>query len=164
MVPEDPPPRFCWKCGGDASEPDHARHCDGQQGHVEEEEKETPSPPPPPDNVRPFEPRAHARWTDPETSHAAADSLDPGTLNRIQGRVLDVLLTYRTMVDVDLVEVYRSRHGPTGSSTIRTRRRELVDLGLVEDSGERRTLASHRLAIVWRVTALAETRTYAKVK
>ena len=26
---------FCWYCGGNASEPDHADHCDGRQGHRE---------------------------------------------------------------------------------------------------------------------------------
>ena len=27
--------RFCFHCGGDASEPDHAAPCDGRQGAVE---------------------------------------------------------------------------------------------------------------------------------
>jgi len=40
----------CLFCGGDASEPDHASKCDGQQGHVEPDE-------PPPDP----EPRKTAR-------------------------------------------------------------------------------------------------------
>jgi hypothetical protein len=130
--------RFCYSCGGDADEPEHWRRCDGQQGHVEAELEAAIE-----------EPRAHARWTDPETSHDAAASLDPITLTSIQAKVLDVLQTRGPRPDVELVILYHARYGSAGESTIRTRRRELVDLGLVRDTGERVVLQSGRHAIVW---------------
>ena len=95
-------------------------------------------------------PRAHARTTDPHTSHAAADSLDPTTLTEIQTRVYCVLVAYGPMPDQALIFRYRCAYGHAGESTIRTRRHELVERGLVVDTGERVVQGNGRLAIVWR--------------
>lgn len=77
---------------------------------------------------------AHARSTDPETAHEAARSVD-----RLNPRRLDVLRTLdRPMIDLRLVAAYgESRYGETptvhaqSASGIRSRRAELVQLGLV---------------------------------
>lgn len=60
--------------------------------------------------------------------------------------------------DPDLVSLYDGLHGANpeafprqSESGIRTRRKELTDAGLVEDSGETVTLESGRKATVWRV-------------
>lgn len=100
-----------------------------------------------------FVDEARARSTDPETSHAAARSVKD--LRSSQADVLVVLRRMVPMTDEELVETYQdlARSGFVRSqspSGIRTRRSELVELGLVEDSGQRETLRSGRRAIVWK--------------
>lgn len=96
---------------------------------------------------------ARARESDPETSHAAADSITPDKLRASQRAVLNVLrLRGGKGTDEQIAESYTRGSWPAQSpSGLRTRRKELVEAGLVEDSGERVTLPSGRDSIVWRV-------------
>lgn len=88
----------------------------------------------------------HARATDPETSHEAAQSVI--NITPLKQEILQRLMT--PMTDADLIEVIR-----TGSrllvteSGVRSRRAELVQAGLVKDTGARVKLATGRNAIVW---------------
>lgn len=102
------------------------------------------------------EPVARARTTDPDTSHEAAQSVN-GTLARNQGYVLQ---TFREnvfpMTDHALFESYAALERPgivgrQSESGIRTRRKELVDRGVLEDSGVRVRLPSGRHAIRWQL-------------
>lgn len=88
-----------------------------------------------------------ARATDPKTSHDAAVSVD--NVTDTQRYVLSALR--RPRADVELVEAYRKfKRAPRASeSGIRSRRAELVDRGLVVDTGRRIRLDSGRFAIVW---------------
>jgi hypothetical protein len=90
---------------------------------------------------------AHARNTDPITSHEAAASVND--ITKTQEFILKALVRPRT--DIDLVEAYRNlKLAPRASeSGIRSRRAELVRAGLIMDTGERVKLASGRNAIVW---------------
>jgi hypothetical protein len=90
---------------------------------------------------------AKARKTDPSTSHDAAASVD--NITKTQEYVLKALR--RPRADVELVEAYRAfKTAPRASeSGIRSRRAELVDRGLVVDTGRRVRLDSGRFAIVW---------------
>ncbi len=90
---------------------------------------------------------ARARVSDPVTSHEAAASVDDVTAT--QEYVLKALRKARP--DVELVEAYRKfKRAPRASeSGIRSRRAELVDRGLVIDTGRRVRLESGRYAIVW---------------
>lgn len=90
---------------------------------------------------------AKARKTDPKTSHEAAESVD--RITETQEYVLRALR--RPRADVELVEAYRKfKRAPRASeSGIRSRRAELVDRGLVIDTGRRVRLESGRFAIVW---------------
>lgn len=93
---------------------------------------------------------AGARITDPQTSHEAAASVQ--NIKPTQSGILTILEFPKT--DEELVDAYYSMVSvglcPNASpSGIRSRRAELVAMGLVEDSGERRKLASGRSAIVW---------------
>jgi len=87
-----------------------------------------------------------ARTTDPETSHEAAQSVT--NITPLKQEILQRLMT--PMTDADLIETIR-----TGSrliateSGIRSRRAELVQAGLVKDTGARVKLATGRNAIVW---------------
>jgi hypothetical protein len=81
-----------------------------------------------------FEPHTRARPGDPDTSHAAA--------RRIQHTMTDVqiqVLTYfrsiypRAITDLDLQSYFND-----DKSTYRTRRSELVAMGLIVDTLERR--------------------------
>lgn len=97
-------------------------------------------------------PTAHARRTDPQTSHDAARSVRDLTAK--QAMILAVLDSAGPCDFDDLIENYRDRGLPAQSpSGIRTRVSELVARGLVEDSGDRSVLPSGRRAIVWRVAS-----------
>lgn len=96
-----------------------------------------------------------ARKTDPQTSHAAARSVEG--LRQRQSAVLSLLREYGPATHNQLIMRYiaaiQGGHVPIQSeSGIRTRCCELVDLGRVVDSGQRVTLCSGRRAIVWKVT------------
>jgi len=88
-----------------------------------------------------------ARNTDPQTSHDAAESVKNVTAT--QAAVLKILNRPRT--DPQLIEAYRKlKKVPLASeSGIRSRRAELVDKGLVEDTGKRATTSFGRQATVW---------------
>jgi hypothetical protein len=88
-----------------------------------------------------------ARNTDPQTSHDAADSVTH--LTETQAYVLRVLRRPRT--DPQLIEAYRKlKRAPLASeSGIRTRRAELVEKGLVQDTGQRDLTPYGRQSIVW---------------
>ena len=94
-------------------------------------------------------PKAHARRSDLDTSVAAAEEVTPH-IRELQALVLAFAKSCgrRGFTDVALNE-----HFETTSSTYRTRRSELVDKGLVEDSGERIALGGRgRKHALWRVT------------
>lgn len=94
-----------------------------------------------------------ARVGDPETSHAAAASVSSDELRFSQLAVLRTLGKIRRGTDADIAEAY-VYHGfsavqPQSPSGLRTRRAELVEQGLVVDTGKRKRLPSGRQAIVW---------------
>lgn len=92
---------------------------------------------------------AHARLTDPDTSHAAAASVN---VRRSQQQVL-ALLREGPATDQHLATRAYERGLTISPSGLRSRRHELVDAGLVEDTGLRERLPSGRHAAVWRATA-----------
>lgn len=90
----------------------------------------------------------NARRTDPQTSHDAARSVE--NVTETQAFIMKALT--RPATDVELVDRYRNmKRAPRASeSGIRSRRAELVDKGLIIDSGLRVVLPSGRRAIVWK--------------
>jgi hypothetical protein len=94
---------------------------------------------------------ARARSTDPETSWDAARSISRDGLRENQAAVLRLLRRYGPLTDEQIGELY-GHVPPQSPSGLRTRRHELQELGLVEDSGERARLRSGRQAIVWRAS------------
>ena len=74
--------------------------------------------------------RAHARFTDPQTSHDAAERITK-ELTMLQGQVWTALRTFGPWTDRQLVTALQATHG-RAESTWRTRRAELVDKGLVK--------------------------------
>lgn len=110
--------------------------------------------------------RAHARATDPGTSHAAARSV--GDLRETQAAVLALFDRLGPMTDEVAAAMYETaaqggiaemrdllpipRQSPSG---LRTRRDELVNLGYLMDTGDRQSLSTGRKGIVWGRTAQA---------
>jgi predicted ArsR family transcriptional regulator len=94
---------------------------------------------------------AHARNTDPTTSHAAARTVRRTQSARIRAVILHLLRDHGPQTDAELADAYDSLPGGPGVSPsgLRTRRCELVRQGLVVDSGGRVRLESGRTAIVW---------------
>ena len=88
-----------------------------------------------------------ARHTDPETSRRAAASVKDVT--QTQAGILRTLWQIGQGDDEDIYLYYGEYISESG---LRTRRSELVRLGLVEDSGRRGLTASGRSCIIWRLT------------
>jgi len=88
--------------------------------------------------------KAYARNTDPGTSHEAAAKVTP-KLRKLQQEVLDIFQRHRRLTDLDLQEVTY-----TAGSTYRTRRSELVKMGLLRNSGDRKHQAGAN-RIVWEI-------------
>lgn len=99
-------------------------------------------------------PVARARSADPDTSHAAAASLTSDAIRRSQQAVLRVLRDRGPMTDTSLVNEYEvqawkgaaPKQSPSG---IRTRRKELVEMGFVQAAGKKELLDSGRYAHTW---------------
>lgn len=97
--------------------------------------------------------RAHARRTDPSTSHAAAASVG-SDLTDNQRAVMTVLrVVGRPVLDEELVREYLSRykalHLPRQSeSGIRSRRSELSNR---LDEGEKKRMSTGRLGRTWSI-------------
>lgn len=89
---------------------------------------------------------AVARSTDPGTSWEAARSITPEKLRESQQVVLMALRGLGPMTDERLCWHLAEYLSPSGA---RSRRSELVAMGLVRDSGRKDVLRSGRRAIVW---------------
>lgn len=93
---------------------------------------------------------AKARTTDPHTSHDAAESVQNMTEKR--EAILHIFKVRSSMTDFELMEVYQEMQEflPVQSeSGIRTRRSELVQMGFLKDSGERKPNENGRSCVVW---------------
>ena len=107
-------------------------------------------------NTRTFQRRAspqvevaHARRTDPITSHLAAASVQG--IRASQRMILGALVRHGPGTDEDIYRWLKDEGHNISLSGARTRRSELVRLGIVEDSGEKTALPSRRLAVIWRL-------------
>ncbi len=92
---------------------------------------------------------ARARFTDPITSHEAAD----GTADQVkesQSAVYSLLESLGSMADFELIAHLEGHWSP---SRVRTARHELVELGVVADSGRFKKTPSNFRAKVWQVSA-----------
>ena len=89
------------------------------------------------------------RASDPATSKAAAESVAPRSGTQ-RYRVLNALVRFHRqgMTDAELATFLAMHPGSAAK-----RRGELADVGLVEDSGERRETPHGCMAIVWKPTA-----------
>lgn len=95
------------------------------------------------------------RELDPSTSFEAARSIKTENITKTMSGILDILRN-GPRHDSGIVHAYNalSIHHivPFASdSGIRSRRAQLVELGLVEDSGKRVKTNSGRMSIVWQV-------------
>lgn len=101
-----------------------------------------------------LEPSARARRSDPETSKAAARSVT--RIRQSQRLILETLRAKGPLSDEEIYSALLAAgffgNRPLSPSGARTRRKELVRLGYVESSSDRRKTAAGREAIVWRAT------------
>lgn len=97
-------------------------------------------------------PKAHARNSDPTTSHEAAASVRNLTLS--QAHILALYHELGDMTDGDLIHHYNDMvdggdYPPLSVSGIRTRRSELVIRGRLTDTGRRALTDAGRRTIIW---------------
>lgn len=105
------------------------------------------------DHLPDSEPRA--RTSDPDTSHEAAASVR--RVADTHAALLALFALYPAMTDEQMLDHYTSlrtimgwpRQSPSG---LRTRRSELVQAGLIGDSGDRARTTSGRACIIWQHT------------
>ncbi len=91
-----------------------------------------------------------SRTTDPSTSRAAA-SFQIETLKNKQLKVIERLRAGPMHDDQLATECFRLHGWPVGKSTARTRRAELVALGLVRNSGRKALLPTGCKSIIWEI-------------
>lgn len=89
------------------------------------------------------------RSNDPDTSHAAADSISLEAREASELFVLDLLRTQGLLTDDLILELACDRRTPWSASRLRTARKQLVDKGLVRDSLIRDFTRSGRRAVAW---------------
>jgi hypothetical protein len=117
-----------------------------------------------PENARIGEVRAMARWiheqleararsTDPDTSHEAARSIGSLRLNEVREAIL-ALLRVRPLADWMLVEFYSMDASLPKQSpqSIRSRRADLVRMGLIVEDGTAPHPETGRRHTLWRAT------------
>jgi hypothetical protein len=102
---------------------------------------------------------AHARLTDPETSHEAADTVSDVTV--LQGNILQLFKIARNrgrflLTDDDTVEIYgeeREQRGwaPATPQSIRSRRSELVTKGYIVFDGRYGLTVNGRRTRGWKL-------------
>lgn len=95
--------------------------------------------------------QAHARNSDPETSHAAASKVT--NLGPVRDGIINALYTFGPQTDEGLAAIFKKwaafpKCSPSG---LRSRRSELVTLGFIEDSGEVGKTEFGNDAIIWRL-------------
>lgn len=101
-------------------------------------------PPESPENAH----KAQARVSDPDTSHAAGKALTP-KVQAIQAEVL--AMAYGT--PIGFTDIALNEHFGSISSTYRSRRAELVTLGLIEDTGRTEKIGGKgRAHTLWAIT------------
>jgi hypothetical protein len=100
--------------------------------------------------------RGAARWSDPETSWQAAKRL--GDLTEQQAKVWQVLILNGAMIDELLIVKCREAGIGMSDSGIRSRRNELVNAGLVVDTGKTGRTVRGRNSTKWRAMSLDEYR------
>lgn len=92
--------------------------------------------------------RTLVRRTDPDTSYEAALSLSSERLSWCRRMIL-ALLRQGALTDEQIADRWAEVGSPQSPSSLRTRRAELVDAGLVRDSGRHGLTRSGRRTIIW---------------
>lgn len=93
---------------------------------------------------------AHARRTDPDTSHSAAASVK--NITTAHSQILGVLRGMGPLTDEQIYQHMRlDLLAKISESGCRSRRSELVNMAMVRDSGERRLTKAGRKSIVWAI-------------
>lgn len=90
----------------------------------------------------------HARGSDPDTSRQGPSQLQ---MTKSRKRVMQAL-QHRPLTDIELLQAPEI-HGKMSPSGARSRRAELVRMGIVQNSGKRRRCTSGRLHIVWELAS-----------
>lgn len=91
---------------------------------------------------------AHARGSDPETSHEAAAAQDPEKLRDSQREVLTLFEQHGPMIDLTMMACAERAGIKQSPSGLRTRRHELKEKGLLRHSG-RYEVVGKRRHIIW---------------
>lgn len=92
---------------------------------------------------------AHARNSDPATSHEAAESVKETT--PLQDRILSLYETHGAMIDDEMIQAYKAQFGPwwpATDSSLRSRRSDLHYAGKVVERGTKLN-ARGRKSLLW---------------
>jgi len=93
----------------------------------------------------------------PDTMHEGAQVI-ADQLPTLRNRVLTLYQQHGEMTDTEMIAAFRRTWGEGEYRSLSTRRRELVDAGLIEDSGRRHFNPATRCNnIIWRCTPRRKT-------
>lgn len=95
----------------------------------------------------PEPPSAHARHSDPATSHMAASVVNCGLGQMLVLSILKKIGEGTDEAIYEAITLFGAR--PISQSGARTRRKELTRAGLIKDSGRRGVTKSGRQTIIW---------------
>lgn len=101
--------------------------------------------------------RPSARNSDPDTSHAAAHAVTRQAQSALHSAILEALQVYGPQNDEGIAYLLAEHYPEVMSSPsgIRSRRSELVRLGLVVDTGTMLPTARGRASVVWQAVGRA---------
>lgn len=96
---------------------------------------------------------AHARSTDPETSHEAAESIPSKAITQQKQRILSLLAVRGALTDQEIADSYSPLWPAPTDQSLRSRRSELVTDGFVEFSGDYGLTSHNGKSRKWQITA-----------
>ncbi len=105
--------------------------------------------------AREFPAHTRARADGRETSHEAARFVSP-TLTAKQWQVYGAFTAFGPAIHQRIVKVVRERGHKQSSSGIRTRTSELVEIGLVRDTGRKAKTEAGFNAVVWEAVSMTQ--------
>lgn len=104
------------------------------------------------DTVNGYASRPVARQSDPDTSHAAAESITKDSITEAQIGILILLCEFGPATDEEIaLHWFKEGRGKISASGLRTRRHELHLKGYVKADGYA-TLASGNYGTMWAIT------------
>jgi hypothetical protein len=95
--------------------------------------------------------RTQAEYIRVTSLDAYQDLKQSGKLGEMQQRVCYLIATFPDSTDRELSQLYAEHWGGTDPNSVRPRRHELLEMNVIEESGQRICRISAHMALTWRI-------------